>query len=66
MFYDLISSIFTFCRANDSMTKAQQNQRPISDVRVVGGSLRSITLNAGEDPAQNPAGGPHLATPPQV
>ena len=48
------------------MTKAQQNQRPISDVRVVGGSLRSITLNAGEDPAQNSAGGPHLATPPQV
>ena len=50
------------------MTVAQQNQRPISDVRVVAGSrLRSITLNAGEDPAQLPPGGRHSpqpATPP--
>ena len=50
------------------MTVAQQNQRPISDVRVVAGSrLRSITLNAGEDPALLPPGGRHSpqpATPP--
>ena len=50
------------------MTVAQQNQQPISDVRVVAGSrLRSITLNAGEDPAQLSPGGRHSpqpATPP--